>query len=134
MTMIPLMHVGVQSPVIASMPRFPGMGGGPRPGGAPARGNVDLAPAQVRAFGIRANDRAQKAIARLAELAVHEHNRGAPRSDREGRERVFDRLARERFVRVELDIGAILRLLAGHVGLKARKLFRKEAAAHFDPP
>ena len=37
MTMIPLMHVGVQSPVISSMPRFPGMGGGPRPGGAPAR-------------------------------------------------------------------------------------------------
>ena len=35
MTMIPLMHVGVQSPVIASMPRFPGMG--PVPGGAPAR-------------------------------------------------------------------------------------------------
>ena len=39
MTMIPLMHVGVQSPVVASMPRFPGMGGGQRPGGAagPAR-------------------------------------------------------------------------------------------------
>ena len=35
MTMIPLMHVGVQSPVVASMPRCPGMG--PMPGGAPAR-------------------------------------------------------------------------------------------------
>ena len=40
MTMIPLMHVGVQSPVIASMPRFPGMSGGPRPGGAAAPARV----------------------------------------------------------------------------------------------
>ena len=77
------------------------------PVGAAAGGYVDLTAAKRALFGVCQDRRAEEAVPGSAKRAVRQQNRGAPGADRQRRERVFHRSARQRFVGDQLVDGRL---------------------------